>query len=108
MTAETLNCPTCGAAISSEATRCEYCGTKLATVACPSCFGLAFIGSKFCPHCGKELVWPEDVETGLKCPRCPGGPAMTAVALAPDTHVLECPRCCGLWLPVATFGRICR
>jgi Zn-finger nucleic acid-binding protein len=105
MTAETLNCPTCGAAISSDAAQCQYCGAKLATVACPSCFGLAFIGSKFCPHCGKELVWPEDSPTTRRCPRCATA-SLEAVALM-DTQLLECRRCCGLWLPVATFRRIC-
>jgi len=101
----TLNCPTCGAAVSSDATQCQYCGARLATVACPSCFGLAFIGSKFCPHCGKELVKPEDLDTTLKCPRC-RTERMQEVTLK-DTKVLECPKCCGLWLTSATFDFIC-
>src|SRR5437879_3744984 len=106
MTAQTLNCPTCGAAISSVASQCQYCRAQLATVACPSCFGLAFLGSKFCPHCGKELSFPADVPTGLKCPRC-ASQTLEAVSLK-ETKLLECPKCCGLWLAKATFTRICK
>jgi hypothetical protein len=51
--AQTLHCPTCGAAIDdSDAISCRYCGTRLALIACPKCFGRMFVGSKFCPHCG--------------------------------------------------------
>src|SRR5437660_7609954 len=56
MEAQTLNCPNCGAAISSDAPQCQYCESKLATVACPSCFGMMFLGSKHCPHCGATAV----------------------------------------------------
>ena len=55
MEAQTLNCPMCGAAASSEATQCEHCGARLATVACPSCFGMIFQGAKFCSHCGAKV-----------------------------------------------------
>jgi len=47
MCAETLNCPMCGAAAPSDATSCEHCGARLATGACPSCFGMMFVGEKF-------------------------------------------------------------
>ena len=33
MHADTINCPTCGAAIANDSTKCRYCGTALATVA---------------------------------------------------------------------------
>src|SRR5438270_5225233 len=56
MEAQTLNCPNCGAAISSDSPQCQYCESKLATVACPSCFGMMFLGSKHCPHCGAAAV----------------------------------------------------
>ena len=48
MPAETLNCPMCGATASTEAAVCEHCGARLATVACPKCFGMMFVGEKFC------------------------------------------------------------
>jgi Zn-finger nucleic acid-binding protein len=105
MPSATLNCPSCGAAISSDSTRCEHCGSRLATVACPSCFGLAFVGSKFCPHCGKELVVPQELEAGLHCPRCRTA-TLQQVTLK-DTNLLECQNCFGLWLPIATFEHIC-
>ena len=33
----------------------------LQTVSCPACFGLMFLGSKFCPHCGAIF------EEGVMC-----------------------------------------
>jgi predicted amidophosphoribosyltransferase len=45
MNAETLNCPMCGAATSTDEPLCNYCGSRLATIACASCFGMMFIGS---------------------------------------------------------------
>src|SRR5205823_6721017 len=71
MQAQTLNCPNCGAAISSDSPQCQYCESKLATVACPSCFGMMFIGSKYCPHCGAAPIQPTAAQLSvLKCPRC--------------------------------------
>jgi Zn-finger nucleic acid-binding protein len=105
MPAQTLHCPSCGAAISSDSTSCQYCGARLQTVSCPACFGLAFAGSKFCPHCGHELAKPADVRTDLKCPRCRTS-TMRGVALK-ETKLLECPDCCGLWVHTAVFNQIC-
>src|SRR2546428_13999062 len=69
--AQTLNCPNCGAAISSDAPQCRYCESKLATIACPSCFAMMFIGSKHCPHCGAAAEQATAAElSALKCPRC--------------------------------------
>src|SRR5215831_17053521 len=71
MQAETLNCPNCGAAISSDSPQCQYCESKLATVACPSCFGMMFIGSRHCPHCGAAAVQTTAAQLSiLNCPRC--------------------------------------
>jgi Zn-finger nucleic acid-binding protein len=68
---------------------------------------MAFVGSKFCPHCGKALVWPADVDATLRCPRCGVAGTMATVTLS-DTQLVECRKCCGVWLPVATFEQICR
>ena len=57
MQAETLNCPTCGAAVSKDATHCSFCEARLATVACPRCFAMMFVGSKFCPRCGAKTMY---------------------------------------------------
>ncbi len=105
MKAETLNCPNCGAATSSDASRCQFCESRLATVACPSCFGMMFIGSKHCPRCGAAAAQREEVGGALhKCPRCRVD--MQSLRLG-TTQVQECDRCQGLWLNVAAFESIC-
>src|SRR5689334_184576 len=104
MPASTLNCPSCGAVISSDATQCPYCTAKLATVACPSCFGLAFVGSKFCPHCGKPLPTSVEAPVTLTCPRCKT--EMEHKNLA-GTSFAECLKCDGLWIKSEAFDQIC-
>jgi Zn-finger nucleic acid-binding protein len=105
MEAQTLNCPNCGAAINSDSSQCRYCESKLATVACPSCFGMMFIGSRHCPHCGTAAGLATAAELSvLKCPRCKRD--MTAITLG-ATAMRECEECEGLWVEVAAFKRIC-
>src|SRR2546426_9198867 len=100
MEAQTLNCPNCGAAISSDAPQCQYCESKLATVACASCFGMMFLGSKHCPHCGAAAVHATAVELPvLKCPRCKID--MTSIKIGGEA-IRECEHCGGLWLDVTT------
>jgi Zn-finger nucleic acid-binding protein len=103
--AETLNCPMCGAPASSEATACEHCGARLATVACPACFGMIFQGAKFCSHCGARVdrtrvpgAPPES------CPRCQA--PMEAVVVG-RSHLRECARCGGLWADSLSLQQIC-
>src|SRR2546423_8991529 len=105
MQAQTLNCPNCGAAVSSASPQCTYCESQLATVACPSCFGMMFIGSRHCPHCGTEVmeVAAADLPT-LKCPRCKVDMASVTIG---STATRECARCGGLWVEVAAFEKIC-
>ena len=105
MPAETLRCPSCGAAVSSESTRCSFCGAGLATVACPYCFGMMFAGAKFCSHCGARGDRKEAAasETRL-CPRCKA--ALKNVTVG-TTHLLECGACEGIWLDTETLQRIC-
>jgi Zn-finger nucleic acid-binding protein len=105
MEAQTLNCPNCGAAINSESSQCRYCESKLATVACAACFGLMFLGSKHCPHCGAAAGMPTAAQLSvLKCPRCKID--MSAITLG-VTALRECEKCEGLWVEVAAFERIC-
>ena len=105
MEAQTLNCPNCGAAINSDSSQCRYCESKLATVACTGCFGMMFIGSKHCPHCGAVAGVPTAAQLSvLKCPRCKGD--MSAITLG-ATAMRECGKCEGLWVEVAAFERIC-
>lgn len=105
MPAETLHCPGCGAAVSSEATRCDFCGVALATVACPFCFGMMFLGAKFCSHCGAKADRSEVAggETRL-CPRCKVD--MKSVTVG-TTSLLECSRCEGIWVDLETLRQIC-
>ena len=106
MNAATFNCPSCGAAISKDSTQCQYCRSLLQTVACPSCFGLMFLGSKFCPHCGARGEATRGATDGRAhaCPRCKVGLGPVAVG---GTQLEECGRCGGLWVGADTFERIC-
>lgn len=105
MEAATLKCPNCGAAISSDSAQCKYCESKLATMACASCFGMMFIGSKHCPHCGAVATEASAAELSiLKCPRCKID--MTSIKIAGE-QMRECDHCGGIWLEVASFERIC-
>jgi len=105
MEAETLNCPMCGASVSSDAPQCKYCEARLATVACPSCFAMMFLGSKHCQRCGAAAGQPQGVtDADKKCPRCKG--EMQSKTLGQQT-ILECPDCLGLWLDSSSFEKIC-
>ena len=105
MHAETLNCPNCGAAISSDSPQCQYCTSLLATVACPLCFGMMFKGSKHCSRCGTAAARAAaDDLPARNCPRC--RVEMAAVVIG-ATAVRECSSCSGLWLDVSSFEKIC-
>ena len=103
--AETLNCPMCGAAATSNSPRCEHCGAQLATVACPSCFGMMFLGQKFCPHCGARADRTELADaTRRLCPRCR---VQMEAAEVGKAKLRECPRCQGIWVDADTLKEIC-
>jgi Zn-finger nucleic acid-binding protein len=104
MNAETLNCPTCGAAVSSAATHCSFCDARLATVACPLCFAMMFVGSRHCARCGAKVERAENIEAaGRRCPRC--RVEMEAIAVG-SASLRECARCDGMWVDVESFERI--
>jgi Zn-finger nucleic acid-binding protein len=105
MTAQTLHCVSCGAAVSSESPVCDHCGARLATISCPTCFGMMFQGTKFCPHCGTSAVQWHKGEEEMACPAC--GVPMLRGTLGPNT-LHECEKCFGIWLDTATFERLCR
>jgi Zn-finger nucleic acid-binding protein len=105
MRAETLNCPMCGAAAETDAPQCAYCGARLATIACASCFAMMFIGSKHCQRCGAAAALRANpAESDRHCPRC--RITMQSLTLG-ATPVQECEQCAGLWVGVASFERIC-
>ncbi len=106
MQPEALNCPNCGAAVASDSTRCEFCKSRLKTVACPSCLGVMFLGSKFCGHCGEQSVNAETIsdERPGVCPRC----KIELQTLKIDaTTIRECLKCGGFWTGVETFENLC-
>ena len=107
MNAETLNCPTCGAAASTDATRCQFCDARLATVACPRCFAMMFVGSLHCSRCGAKAKRAESAGESVsrRCPRC--RVELESVAVG-EASLRECARCGGLWVDVESFEQIIR
>lgn len=105
MKIESLNCPNCGAGVSSDKTVCEFCRTRLKTMACASCFGAMFVGSKFCGHCGEKVIAAKITEEKSgDCPRCKVKLRIFEIGV----NVLrECERCDGLWVDVETFEEVC-
>ncbi len=104
MQAETLNCPSCGAAVSNSSTHCAFCNARLATVACPRCFAMMFKGTKFCPACGAAAEQAESVEAASRrCPRCRVEMETISVGTA---RLRECARCDGMWVDVASLERV--
>lgn len=107
MSAEALNCPNCGAAVASDSGRCQFCKTRLKTVGCRSCYGLMFVGTQFCGHCGAigapvEMSEMDD-ESG-DCPRCRKGLEIISIG---ETTLRSCPGCDGMWADARTFESIC-
>ncbi|MGH9967973.1 MAG: zf-TFIIB domain-containing protein [Pyrinomonadaceae bacterium] len=95
----------CGAPTATDEPLCKYCEARLATIACASCFGLMFLGSKHCPRCGAPAVTRKAGSLEARdCPRC--RIQMQSVAIG-STAVRECERCSGLWVDVTSFERIC-
>jgi len=75
-------------------------------MACPSCFGLMFIGSKFCDHCG-AIAAPLEVslvDDAGECPRCRASLENLTVD---KTAFRGCSECDGLWVDAPTFESIC-
>ncbi len=106
MKIEALNCPNCGAGALSDSTRCDFCSSRLKTVACSVCYGLMFIGSQHCSHCGEKTVQVEAVakEKSGDCPRCKIKLNLLQIQ---DIALLECQKCGGFWSDAETFENIC-
>ena len=105
MSVQSLNCPNCGAAASTESTRCEHCNSRLAAIACPACFGMMFVGAKFCSHCGAKADRKEILSKMIRsCPRCR---VNTKAIVIGKTDLRECPRCEGIWADAEALQTIC-
>lgn len=106
MNVEALNCPNCGGAVSSDKTRCQFCGSRLKTMACLKCAGLMFLGCEYCGHCGAKMLKAETsaLEDAGDCPRCMR--KLDALKIG-DIGLQECARCAGLWSAPETFESFC-
>jgi len=93
------------AVISSDSTQCQYCSAMLQTVACPSCFGLMFVGNKFCPHCGAATAAVAEGRWRRMFAAMPGV-NLQAVAVG-GVQLEDCPHCGGIWVAVEAFNKIC-
>lgn len=94
----------CGAAAGRDATKCDHCGARLATIACPACFGMIFQGAKFCSHCGAAVERSAGADEARRlCPKC--GVNLEAVQVG-GTPLLECRQCEGLWVDATVLRRI--
>ncbi|MGD9564292.1 MAG: zf-TFIIB domain-containing protein [Pyrinomonadaceae bacterium] len=106
MRPESLKCPNCGAAVSTDLPNCAFCRSRLKTVGCPSCLGVMFLGSKFCTHCGHTVQPAEliDDDHPGDCPRC----KRTLQTLRINSMTIrECERCGGFWSSIETFESLC-
>jgi Zn-finger nucleic acid-binding protein len=100
-----LNCPTCGAAAGADATQCDYCGSVLAVMACPACFGTMFVGMQFCPSCGAKGSRELLEETTRRA--CPGCRAPMQYVRVGTTAIHECSSCASTWLSATVFTALC-
>lgn len=106
MQPKALDCPNCGAAVTSDKTQCEFCRSRLKTVGCPACLGVMFLGSEFCGHCGTKAVAAEIIpnENAGECPRCK---LKLQVLRIDATNTRECEKCGGFWADIETFENLC-
>lgn len=91
--------------MTSDSPVCGHCGSRLATLACPTCFKMMFREAKFCPHCGSAAVAWTSSKTRLKCPGCDADLCRGEVG-AVVLH--QCGKCFGFWVDSGTFERILR
>ncbi len=108
-TAGKMGCPSCGAPVDPNLRLCNFCDTRLATVMCPSCFGMVFDGAKHCVHCGGELraerVVHHGDETEHCCPRCDEHPKLR-VEVVSGIPLERCAQCEGLWIERDVVERV--
>lgn len=106
MQPEALNCPNCGGAVAADRPNCEFCSSRLKTVACRSCLGLMFLGSRFCGQCGGSVQEARlcDDEGSGECPRCK---ILLESLEIGSVGVEECASCGGFWLGTKVFNDLC-
>lgn len=106
MSVEALNCPNCGAGAASDSSICEFCRTRLKTMACPHCLALMFVGTKHCGHCGRKMIAANKSSDGSSeaCPRCKTSLDRLVIG---DANLSECHKCGGFWMSAEAFEELC-
>lgn len=101
MEVSVIRCSSCGANVSENDVQCPYCRSQLASVACPTCFGMVSLKARFCSHCGSAVqVLEQPDDSDLQCPGCQVKLVNTPVG-GVDLH--QCQQCGGLWLAKDRF-----
>lgn len=104
-----LYCPSCGAPVRREATRCDYCNAALdfslkgKTVNCPNCFAATPADGRFCVRCSrpvKGMVRDDKIMDDRICPRC--SIPMRAKEIG-EFHLIGCDKCAGVFVPHDIF-----
>ncbi|MBP1627873.1 MAG: hypothetical protein H6Q00_2348 [Holophagaceae bacterium] len=106
MEASVVRCASCGANVGESDVQCPYCHSQLASVACPQCFGMVSLRSRFCAHCGTAVQVLEQPENSdLQCPACQVKLVNTPIG-GVDLH--QCQGCGGLWLAKDRFEALAK
>jgi Zn-finger nucleic acid-binding protein len=104
-----LYCPSCGAPVRREATRCDYCSAALdfslkgKTVNCPNCFAATPADGRFCVRCSRPvrgMVRDDKIMDDRICPRCTI--PMRAKEIG-EFHLIGCDKCAGVFVPHDVF-----
>jgi len=104
-----LYCPSCGAPVRREATRCDYCKAALdfslkgKTVNCPNCFAATPAEGRFCVRCSrpvKGMVRDDRIMEDRTCPRC--GIPMRGKQVG-EFFLTGCDQCAGVFVPHDVF-----
>ena len=104
-----LYCPSCGAPVRREATRCDYCNAALdfslkgKTVNCPNCFAATPADGRFCVRCSrpvKGMVRDDKIMEDRICPRC--NIPMRAKQIG-EFALIGCDKCAGVFVPHDVF-----
>ncbi|MBS2013496.1 MAG: zf-TFIIB domain-containing protein [Deltaproteobacteria bacterium] len=109
-------CPYCSNEVPSLVRLCPHCDVRLDGVRCQQCYSLQAPGAFACSRCARPLeLEPLLDATDAPCPRCRAadasgsgagrGSALEAVA-GHDSRLHECPRCGGMFVPVAALAEI--
>ena len=113
--ASVVRCSSCGAPRESQSACCAHCGADftihekdLHTV-CPNCMARVSDRARYCHHCATLLV-AESVageSTTCHCPACGPDRLLISRKLSKQQiNVLECQKCGGFWISLATFDRL--